>query len=264
MRAHSAAAATLMFIAATACHAGPDVARLKDGRAIDGGWISAEAYARFLEGAMFEANGDDANAALAYAAALAEDPNSPGVLARLGAVRCMTDPSNADAEFTRAEYVDPELEDAWLARAECDLRRGNAEAAKSALRAAALSPNDVEASLVVARAFEAAGDLARSAQWLSALALRRPGMEIAERAVEAQATRAGDRERARKAEAARNDIFASLDARPLVNPGEARATKDRDERASIARSSRMIGRRGSRGAQVRAHLGARTSASRRR
>ncbi len=170
---HRVLGVVLPFACALACHAGPDVARLQDGRSIDGRFISPEAYARFLDGAILEAQGDETHAADTYDAALKEDPNAPGILARLGVVLCVANPAGADSALTLAQRLAPDLGDVWSAAAECALKRGNGEnAVTAALHAAAVSPDDAATSLLVVQAFDSAGDPRTASRWLRALSLR--------------------------------------------------------------------------------------------
>src|SRR5260221_4524657 len=173
-----AATAPLLFglLAATACGGGSAVARIADGHSIDGRWIPPEAYAAYLDGALLEEQGDLSSAAAAYQEALGEDPAAPEIWARLGRVRCASDPAASTKAFLRAQALGPELPDAWLSHAECALERGEiAKALASAQRAVALSPKDVDASLVIASALERAGAKEDAARWLRALSLSHPG-----------------------------------------------------------------------------------------
>jgi tetratricopeptide (TPR) repeat protein len=166
-----------------ACQPGGPVVRIVDGREIAGAWISPEAYSAFLEGSMEEARGNAEGAARAYERALVEDPDGASIWARLGAVRCTRDRKGADAALSRAERLGPELEDVFLARAECALARGNATlAVANAERATVLSPSDVEATVVLATALERTGDRARARRYLHALTLFDPGSIAALRA----------------------------------------------------------------------------------
>jgi Tfp pilus assembly protein PilF len=179
--------------AALSCSVGPEVMRVESGRSLDGRWISPEAYAAYLEGTLFEARGDLQNARLAYARALSEDPRSAEIWARVGAVQCDSDPAASRAAFEHAESIDPALAAPWIATAECALRRGEAALARdAALRAAALTPDDLSTSLLAARALDRSGDAPRAAIWLRALVLRRPASLEAARAFRDQAARTGN------------------------------------------------------------------------
>jgi tetratricopeptide (TPR) repeat protein len=160
------------------------VVRIFDGREVGGRWVSSEAYAAFTEASLEEARGNKAAAVAAYERAIAEDPENAAAWGRLGAVRCTAAPAVADRAFSRAEALDSELVGPWIARAECALERRDARGAVSyALRAAALSPRDHEANLLVATALERSGDTVAAGRWRRALALapELPGEAGAER-----------------------------------------------------------------------------------
>jgi tetratricopeptide (TPR) repeat protein len=192
--------------AATACTR-ENVVRIFDGREVRGRWVSSEAYAAFAEASLEEARGNRAAAAAAYERALAEDPHNAAAWGRLGAVRCTLAPTVADRAFSRAETVDSELVAPWVARAECALERRDARGAVShALHAAALSPQDHDANVLVATALERSGDVLAARRWRRALALasgqpveargteRATGRDALERAFEGADT--GELERA--------------------------------------------------------------------
>jgi tetratricopeptide (TPR) repeat protein len=156
------------------CRAAPEVTRIASGRDASGGWISPDAYAAYLEGTIAEARGDEAGAARAYERTITEDPDAAEAWARLGALRCLRARTLADRAFARARSLAADLEDAWLAEAECELKRGNAaRAVESAERALALGPNDPEASYALASALERAGQSERARRVRHALALER-------------------------------------------------------------------------------------------
>jgi tetratricopeptide (TPR) repeat protein len=157
-----------------ACHGAPEVTRIASGRDASGGWIPPEAYAAYLEGTIAETQGDAAAAARAYERTITEDPEAAEAWARLGAARCLQAPTQADRAFARARSLAVDLEDAWLAKAECELKRGNAaRAVESAERALALGPSDPEASRALSSALEAAGQPERARRIRHALALER-------------------------------------------------------------------------------------------
>lgn len=189
--------ALAVLLVGTSCHPGPEVTRLVDGRDIDGHYIPPEAYAAYLEGTLSAERGDDLAAARAFEAALAEDPDSGELWARLGAALCLRAPARAEAALARAESLAPELDDTWLARASCALRRGDPARAKaSAERAVALSPGNPEATSAVAAALERLGDVAGAAAWRRALAARGERLDRAARPSlaepENEATRSAD------------------------------------------------------------------------
>jgi tetratricopeptide (TPR) repeat protein len=166
-----------LFVAA-ACNPNEAVVRVVNGHEVPGRFIVPEAYAAYLEGVLAESRGDFALARAEYERANIEDPNSAEIWARLGAVLCTREHASADAAFARAEALGPATEDGPLAHAECALTRGDAAVAVTeGLRAAELAPNDVEASLVLSRAYEKRGNVVAARQWLRALELRtHPGI----------------------------------------------------------------------------------------
>jgi tetratricopeptide (TPR) repeat protein len=158
-------------LASSACAREP-VVRIFDGREVEGRFISPEAYAAFTEASLEEARGNKAAAVAAYERAISEDPKNATAWGRLGALRCTAATAAADRAFSRAESLDSELASPWLARAECALERRDARGAVShALRAAALSPEDEEASQLVATALERAGDAVAARRWRRAFTL---------------------------------------------------------------------------------------------
>jgi tetratricopeptide (TPR) repeat protein len=162
-----------------ACQTGPEVTRIANGRDASGRFISPDAYAAYLEGSMAEARGDERQAAAAYTSTIEEDPGAAEAWARLGLVLCLTARSQADRALARAKSLPGDLEDPWLAAAECDLRRGaNQAAVADASRALALGPDDPEASRVLALALERSGDPSRGARIRRGLALRASGTPV--------------------------------------------------------------------------------------
>lgn len=160
-----------LVLIASGC-ARESVVRLFDGREVSGRWVSPQAYAAFAEAALQEAQGNKRAAIAAYELAIAEDPENATAWGRIGALRCTEAPAAADRAFSRAEALDAELEAPWLARAACALERRDPRGAVShSLRAAALSPDDDEASLLVATALERSGDEGAARRWRRALAL---------------------------------------------------------------------------------------------
>jgi tetratricopeptide (TPR) repeat protein len=177
------------------------VVRIFDGREVSGEFVSPESYAAFADAALEEAQGHRDTAVAAYERALAEDPGNAVAWGRIGALRCTSDPAAAAAAFARAERLAPELASPWLARAACDLERRDGRAATAhALRAAALAPNDDEATRLVALAFESAGDKLAAERWRRGLLLRddRAAKQPAEGAL-GQALDGADSERAERA-----------------------------------------------------------------
>ena len=80
-----------MALAIAGC-AEPGVTRVVEGRPTEGRFISTAAYALFARGAAAEANGALVPALRAFEMAAAEDPGSPEIWTRLGALRCLIEP----------------------------------------------------------------------------------------------------------------------------------------------------------------------------
>lgn len=167
----------IVGLAAGGCGSEPRVVRVYDGRVVQGRYVSPEAYAAFLRGAIAEAGGDLKAAATAYGAAADEDDEDPEVLARLGEVRCKLDPKdgNADRAFGRALSIDPKYAGALAAWSRCASARGKAsEALELARRAAAEDPKNVELQALFVRssaAQPAQGGQANAAAREQAIAL---------------------------------------------------------------------------------------------
>lgn len=173
-RCFSGSSALVAALLLSGCGGAPEVTRIANGRDASGAWIPPDAYAAYLEGTIAETEGNEAAADRAYEKTVTEDPEAAEAWARLGAVRCLRARAQADRAFARARSLAPDLEDAWLARAECELKRGNAlRAVESAERALELGPNDPEASRTLSSALERAGQLERARRLRHALALER-------------------------------------------------------------------------------------------
>lgn len=176
------------------------VTRIADGREHDGRAISAEAYAAYARGALFEAAGDDKRALSAYQDALSEDSGSPELHARIGAVRCRLAQSPSDAQSTaatrslaRAVKLDPYSSTAWQETARCAARRHEARKAfAAALRAASSDPVSLESALLVIELAEGAGRAREARVWLDELVVRAPSSREAWVALAAFAVRHKD------------------------------------------------------------------------
>jgi tetratricopeptide (TPR) repeat protein len=148
------AVAGLASLAATGCGSEPRVVRVYDGRIVQGRYVSPEAYAAFLRGALAEEAGDLKGAAVAYGQAAGEDDEDPEVFARLGEVRCKLDPKdgNADRAFGRALTLDAGYAGALAAWSRCaDARGRSSEALDLARRAVSEDPKNVELQALVVR-----------------------------------------------------------------------------------------------------------------
>ncbi|MDB4934866.1 MAG: Tetratricopeptide 2 repeat protein [Labilithrix sp.] len=137
------------------CGAEPRVVRVYDGRIVLGRYVSPDAYAAFMRGALAEEGGDLKGALTAYAMVAENDDDDPEVFTRIGEVRCKLDPKDgvADRAFERALKLDPTYAGTLAAKARCSLARGRTEeAADFARRAAAQDPTNVEIGALVVRA----------------------------------------------------------------------------------------------------------------
>jgi hypothetical protein len=158
------------------------VTRVADGREFEARAISAEAYGAYARGALLESAGDDQNALAAYEDALAEDSDSPEILARIGATRCRLARSPNDAvgraatqSLARATELDSLSSSAWTETAHCLARRGQLrQAFEAALRAAGADPVAIGSALLVSSRAEAAGELGLARSWLDELVARAP------------------------------------------------------------------------------------------
>lgn len=176
--------AALAVLAAAGCAHPGVVQRAYDGTVVDGRYVSPEAYAAFLRGAIAEAGGHAADAVAAYREAAERDPDSPEPWTRIAEVRCAGEareraargerapasaaPSEAQREaeraIARALAIDPGYARAWAARAACAEARGDAAAQRdAAARAAALDPAGDGANIMLARAEPARAATSREA-----------------------------------------------------------------------------------------------------
>jgi hypothetical protein len=143
------------LVALSGCGADSRVTRVYDGHIVEGRYVSPDAYAAFLRGALAEEGGDLRGALNAYAKAIEEDEDDPELFARIGEVRCKLDPKDdvADRAFTRALALDPTSASALGAKSRCFLARGRTdEAVELAIRAAAQDPKNVSLDALVIRA----------------------------------------------------------------------------------------------------------------
>jgi hypothetical protein len=129
------------------------VERAYSGNVVEGRYISPDAYASFLSGAIAEASGDLARASTAYAQALGLDEESVELWTRLADVKCRRDTRDAGADdaFRRALERDPGYARAWAAKARCLSARGDVAGARDAAqRAAQLDPEADGANAMLA------------------------------------------------------------------------------------------------------------------
>jgi len=166
------------------------VTRMADGVRYEGRFINAEAYAAYLQGVEHEARGQFNEALAAYLEAHAEDPDSPEIWARIGAVRCASSepkagPAAARAAFERGLKTDPSYHGNYFERARCAERAQDfTSALRDATAAVARRPEDEPANLLVARALHALGKGLEARAWLEAYRSYQPTSGESERALE--------------------------------------------------------------------------------
>lgn len=167
--------ALVPLCALLACREGSgSVTRMADGVRYEGRFVNPEAYAAYLLGVEREARGEYGSALSAYQEAHAEDPDSPEVWARIGAVRCAASsaeggPAAARTAFERGLEKDPEYFGNYYERARCAERAHDSKAALGdATAAVARRPSDEPANLLVARLLQALGRGAEARAWLEA------------------------------------------------------------------------------------------------
>jgi tetratricopeptide (TPR) repeat protein len=166
------------------------VTRMADGVRYEGRFINPEAYAAYLLGVEHEARGDFKEALRSYLEAHTEDPDSPEIWARIGAVRCFSSapksgPAAASAAFARGLQQDPDFAGNYLERARCAERAGDlAGALRDATAAVARRPQDEPANLLVARVLSASGKHAEARAWLEAYRSFYPATSESARALE--------------------------------------------------------------------------------
>lgn len=165
----------LPLCALVACAEGAGgVTRMADGVRYEGRFVNPEAYAAYLLGVEREAHGEYRSALAAYQEAHAEDPDSPEVWARIGAVRCASSPAPggplaAGTAFERGLEKDPDYFGNYFERARCAERAHDLQAAlRDATAAVARRPSDEPANLLVARLLQALGRAAEARLWLEA------------------------------------------------------------------------------------------------
>ena len=171
-RALSACLALAMCVGCAEGSGGPT--RVVNGVPYEGRFILPEAYAAYFVGSEREARGDYRGALLAYRTAHAEDPESPEVWARIGAIECQLSPAargpGASAQaFARGLRLDSSYFSLYFERARCAERAGSWSAAlPDATAAVAYRPTDEPSNLLVARLLEALGRKPEARRWLEA------------------------------------------------------------------------------------------------
>ena len=197
------------------------VTRMADGVRYEGRFVNPEAYAAYLLGVEREAHGALNEALAAYLEAHAEDPDSPEIWARIGAVRCFSSepqhgPAAARTAFERGLTTDASYYGIYLERARCRERAGDFPGAlPDATAAVARSPDDESANLLVARLLRAVGHAAEARAWLEAFRSYHVTTVATERALDAARGTAPAREAAtsgsgQAASSARSEAFAEL------------------------------------------------------
>jgi tetratricopeptide (TPR) repeat protein len=178
------------------CAGSATVERAYGGTVVQGRYVSPEAYAAFLRGAIAEADGHVQEALAAYDEAASRDPSSPEPWARLGELWCRSRGwEGGGAPFVRhALELDPGYAPAWEVEARCLLAAGRqAEAAAAAARAAALDPRADGANVLLARLGTGRSEGAASArEALLALTRTAPDRVVAWEALAAWAQAHGD------------------------------------------------------------------------
>jgi tetratricopeptide (TPR) repeat protein len=173
----------IALLAALAGCTDPTVTRIVDGRPVEGRFISDTAYALYARGAQAEAAGDLAGALRAFMLAALQDPESPDVWTRIGALHCRLRPGRdlpplAEAAFERARAIDPGHAALYRERARCLISAGDPAVPDLALadaeRALALDPDDLDTALVHASALDRVGRAGDAVRALRALTLRHP------------------------------------------------------------------------------------------
>ena len=168
--------ALLVSVSIVGCAEGSSgVTRMAEGVRYEGRFINPAAYAAYLLGVEREAHADYPAALNAYLEAHAEDPDSPEIWARIGAVRCFSSKPGpgvaaGKSAFERGLKNDARYYGNYLERARCaerarDLRSALADAST----AVALRPTDEPSNLLVARLLSALGHHAEARAWLEAL-----------------------------------------------------------------------------------------------
>jgi len=173
MRQARGALAALLVATGLGCVHPSVVERAYGGDVILGHYVSPEAYAAFLRGAIAEAEHHPADALKAYAEATERDPASPEPWTRMAAVWCSPGQGGAaDAERALAHALDLDASyaRAWAVRAACAAARGDAVGeGEAAARAVRLDPQGDGANILLARADDTGPTAARSRELLVAL-----------------------------------------------------------------------------------------------
>jgi tetratricopeptide (TPR) repeat protein len=222
------------------CASSSAVTRSVRGRLVRGRFVTDDAYAAYLRGALLEAQGKREAALSAYTEGARHDPNSPELLTKIGALICdrqdvggAASGEKPGAAFERAAAIDPGYEEAWTERARCFLKRGQlTDAAQAARVAVSLDPNRVEPALLVSLALERLGRIEEAKRWIQGLVARNPASIEANEAMAAFAERTHDAALHAAAERALAELGAGPDRR---SPTLKARTTVADVDAAIAR-----------------------------
>jgi tetratricopeptide (TPR) repeat protein len=205
----------------------PTVVRVVDGEETEGRWISPAAYEEYVRGAYHEARNETEQAVDAYQRAVEQDPASPELWTRIGALRCRAG-VESDGAFERAHRLDPEYAPLWLERARCHKRRGQlAQALESAERAAALDPDALATTLLIADYQVASGHPEVASRWLEAWVLREPGTIVAWKTLYALARERRDAPLAERAAEVLTELLPPLRHNPADPKARNQAELDR-------------------------------------
>jgi hypothetical protein len=173
MRRATGALAALLVSTGLGCVHPSVVERAYGGDVIAGHYVSPEAYAAFLRGAIAEAEHHPVDALKAYVEAAERDPASPEPWTRMAEVWCSPGQGGAaDAEraLAHALELDASYARAWAVRAACAASRSDAVGeGAAAARAAQLDPQGDGANILLARADDTGPAAAKSRELLVAL-----------------------------------------------------------------------------------------------
>ncbi|MEI9936802.1 MAG: tetratricopeptide repeat protein [Pseudomonadota bacterium] len=220
--ASKALALALALALCVSCAEGSSgVTRMASGVRYEGRFVNPEAYAAYLLGVVREARGQFGEALSAYLEAHAEDPDSPEIWARIGAVRCFSSepkdgPAAARAALERGLKTDPTYYGNYLERARCAERAHDYRSAlNDATAAVARCPDDEPTNLLVARLLQALGQSAQARAWLEAYRSYHAATVATDRALEsarrpAMGARAEAPSSGAAPSAARSGAFAEL------------------------------------------------------
>jgi tetratricopeptide (TPR) repeat protein len=174
MRRTTQALAALLISTELGCVHPSVVERAYGGDVVAGHYVSPEAYAAFLRGAIAQAENHPEEALKAYTEAAERDPASPEPWTRMAEVWCSPaegGAAKADQALAHALALDAGYAPAWAVKAACAAARSDAVGEEAAAaRAAQLDPQGDGANILLARAAGNAGpEAARSRALLVAL-----------------------------------------------------------------------------------------------